>query len=97
MSEYESETETESTSEVQPTLIVDSGEETTMYETATGSTEFDRYEDDPKNFPQDEEFEPAPLSAEEVPLEDQRKDEFSLLATDKVSIGADGEFIIEKQ
>ena len=41
-----------------------------------------RYEDDPKNFPQDEEFEPAPLSAPEVPLEDSRKDETSAMAHD---------------
>lgn len=42
-----------------------------------------RYEDDPANFPrEDDDFEPAPLSAEEVPLEDSRKDETSILATD---------------
>lgn len=41
-----------------------------------------RYEDDPKNFPQEEGFEPAPLSAEEVPLEESRKDDTSILATD---------------
>lgn len=41
-----------------------------------------RYEDDPKNFPQEEGFEPAPLSAEEVPLEESRKDSTTVLATD---------------
>jgi hypothetical protein len=41
-----------------------------------------RYEDDPKNFPQGEEFEPAELSAPEVPLEESRKDETTVLATD---------------
>ena len=41
-----------------------------------------RYEDDPANFPQPEGWEPAPVSAEEVPLEDQRKDDTTVLATD---------------
>lgn len=41
-----------------------------------------RYEDDPANFPQEAGFDPAPVSAVEVPLEDQRKDETTVLATD---------------
>jgi hypothetical protein len=42
-----------------------------------------RYEDDPANFPQDPDFVPAELSAEEVPAEESRKDETSVLATDR--------------
>ena len=41
-----------------------------------------RYEDDPSNFPVPEGFEPAELSAPEVPLEESRKDETTILATD---------------
>lgn len=59
---------------------------------------YERYEDDPKNvniLPED--FKPAKLSSKEVPLEESRKDHTTLLATDRVSIGPDGEFVIEKQ
>lgn len=43
-----------------------------------------RYEDDSSNFPsEEEEEEPVELSAEEVPLEESRKDETSVLATDQ--------------
>jgi len=42
-----------------------------------------RYEDDPNRFPAEEGFEPAELSAPEVPLEESRKDETTLLATDQ--------------
>jgi hypothetical protein len=52
-----------------------------------------RYEDNPANFPQEEGFEPAPLSAEEVPLESQRKDETSVLATDRFN--EEGERVVE--
>lgn len=41
-----------------------------------------RYEDNPANFPQDTDFVPAETSSEEVPLESQRKDETTVLATD---------------
>jgi hypothetical protein len=38
----------------------------------------------------------TPLSAEEVPLEKSRKDETTLLATDTVRTGDDGEIVIVK-
>lgn len=54
-----------------------------------------RYEDDPRNVNLvDEDFEPAPLSAKEVPLEDSRKDGTTLLATDQVAVNSDGEIEI---
>ena len=98
MGENEPGTETppETPPEEQPTLITDSGEQVTAYEKVSG-TGYDRYEDDPANVQTTEEgFEAAELSAEEVPLEESRKNEYTLLATDKVSIGSDGEFVIEK-
>lgn len=59
---------------------------------------------DPRKDPgpkrrEDEEAEEAddtPLSAEEVPLEDSRKDETSLLATDIVRVDDEGEIVIVK-
>lgn len=45
--------------------------------------ERERYEDNPDNFPSDEEFEPAPLSAPEVDPEEARKDDSSAMAHDQ--------------
>ena len=42
-----------------------------------------RYEDDPKNFPTEEGFEPASLSAPEVDPEESRKDDTTVLASDQ--------------
>lgn len=46
------------------------------------SGEHIRYEDEPGRFDA-EDFEPAELSAPEVPLEESRKDETTVLATDR--------------
>lgn len=87
MGEYETET-----------LTSEEVDTTSAYEAATGSEEYERYEDDPKNVQTTPEgFEPAEVGSVEVPLEESRKDETTLLATDRVSIGEDGELIIEKQ
>ena len=42
-----------------------------------------RYEDDPARFPPQEGFEPAPLSADERPDDESRKDETSAMASDR--------------
>lgn len=59
---------------------------------------YERYEDDPKNVNTDPEgFKPAKVTAQEVPLEDSRKDKTTVLATDRVSLNADGDLLVEKQ
>lgn len=59
---------------------------------------YERYEDDPKNVNlQEEGFKAARTSAKEVPLEESRKDKTTLLATDSVSVGPEGDLVTEKQ